>query len=256
MKTRTEDAPTATRWIALVYGAGCHGTFALAGLAMIWGLWHGMSATWGNVPWPWAVVTNALLLVQFPLGHSLFLTRRGQRWLAALAPAPYGKTLATTTYAWIASLQLLLLFTLWTPSGVILWQAEGPWLYLFGALFATSWVLLTKASFDAGPDVQSGLLGWWALFRNRLPVFPDMPETGLFRWVRQPIYVSFALTLCSVPIWTPDQLALAVTYTLYCLLAPRLKERRFLRFYGDRFRAYQARVPYWLPRAPKKHPHG
>ncbi len=34
-------------------------------------------------------------------------------------------------------------------------------------------------------------------------------------------------TLWTVPVWTPDQLALAISFTASCLLAPRLKEHRF-----------------------------
>jgi protein-S-isoprenylcysteine O-methyltransferase Ste14 len=74
-----------------------------------------------------------------------------------------------------------------------------------------------------------------------------MPTRGLFRLVRQPIYVAFAMTLWTVPTWTPDQLLLATTLTLYCLLGPRLKERRFDRIFGADWRAYRARVPYWFP---------
>jgi protein-S-isoprenylcysteine O-methyltransferase Ste14 len=108
--------------------------------------------------------------------------------------------------------------------------------------------MLIKASYDAGAEVQSGALGWMSLAASRKPVFPDMPETGLFRIIRQPIYVAFALTTWTVPVWTPDQLALALCLTAYCLLAPMMKERRFKARYGDRFEAYRARVPYALPR--------
>ncbi|MEO0388208.1 MAG: isoprenylcysteine carboxylmethyltransferase family protein [Pseudomonadota bacterium] len=234
--------------LALLYGALCHGLFGLAGLLMLWGLYTGMTGTFGRLDWPLAGFVNALLLIQFPLGHSWLLSPRGQRLLAALAPPAHGKTLATTTYAAIASLQLLLLFGLWTPSHVILWQAEGAMLWLMTALFAASWAYLAKASFDAGPELQSGALGWMALLRGRRPVFPDMPERGLFRITRQPIYLGFAMTLWTMPIWTLDQLTLAILYTGYCVFGPRLKERRFLKLYGDRFSAYRARVPYWLPR--------
>ena len=92
-------------------------------------------------------------------------------------------------------------------------------------------------------ELQIGALGLMSLLQN-IPVrFPDMPQGGLFRLIRQPIYVAFALTLWTVPVWTPDQLALAVIFTTYCLLAPRRKERRFCLIHGDRFRAYQAHVP-------------
>jgi protein-S-isoprenylcysteine O-methyltransferase Ste14 len=72
--------------------------------------------------------------------------------------------------------------------------------------------------------------------------------------IRQPIYVAFALTLWTVPVWTPDQMVLAVSYTGYCLLAPRLKERRFAARYGDRFARYRAEVPYALPRLSARDP--
>jgi steroid 5-alpha reductase family enzyme len=110
---------------------------------------------------------------------------------------------------------------------------------------------------DAGAEVQSGALGWMSLMARIRPVFPDMPDRGLFRVIRQPIYVAFALTLWTVPVWTPDQLALALGYTGYCLIAPRLKERRFAARYGARFERYRDAVPYALPRltSAKEPPH-
>lgn len=233
--------------LALVYGALCHGLFGLAVLSMIAAMFFGMSESFGAVPAPWHILANALLILQFPLGHSLLLTKRGNRWLGALAPGGHGQTLGVTSYAIIASLQLLVLFVFWTPSGIVWWRAEGVALILVCAAYGASWLLLLKASYDAGAEVQSGALGWLSLLQKIRPVFPDMPTTGLFKFIRQPIYVAFALTLWTVPVWTPDQLAIALSYTAYCLLAPRLKERRFERLYGARFKSYQARVPYVVP---------
>ena len=167
------------------------------------------------------------------------------RWLI---PGPHGAILATTTYAIIASAQLLALFALWTPSGIIWWRAEGAVFWALTTAYAASWLLLTKASFDAGAEVQSGALGWMSLMARIRPVFPDMPTQGMFRLIRQPIYIAFALTLWTVPVWTPDQLVLALLYTAYCLFAPRLKERRFAARYGVEFDNYRAEVPYALPR--------
>jgi methanethiol S-methyltransferase len=233
--------------LALCMGVLCHSVFALAVLAMIAAMFFGMSESLGRVVWPWALLANAFLVLQFPLAHSLLLTKRGRAWISKLLPGPHGHTLATTTYALIASLQLLALFALWTPSGIIWWRAEGWALWAVIVLYTSAWLLLMKASFDAGAEVQSGGLGWLSLMQNIKPVFPDMPETGLFRVMRQPIYVAFALTLWPVAVWTPDQLALAVSYTAYCLLAPRLKEKRFSAIYGQRFEDYKKRVPYVWP---------
>ena len=233
--------------LALTFGVAVHVVFTVAVLAMVLAMYFGMSQSFGTVRWPYAALVNALLVLQFPLVHSLFLTSRGTHWLAKLVPGPHGGTLGTTTYAIIASLQLLALFTLWTPSGIVWWSAEGTALYVLTGAYAAAWLMLLKASWDAGAEVQAGALGWMSLMKNAKPRFPDMPTTGLFHLIRQPIYVAFALTLWTVPVWTPDQLALALALTAYCLAAPKLKERRFQQRYGDRFRAYQRRVPYAVP---------
>ena len=240
--------------LALTLGVLCHALFAAGVLAMIAAMFFGLSESYGTVPWPWAALANAALIVQFPLAHSAFLTGPGGRLLDRLIPGPHGQTLANTTYATLASAQLLALFALWTPSGIVWWRAEGAIFWAISAAYVASWLILVKASFDAGAEVQSGALGWMSLLSRIRPVFPDMPTQGLFRLIRQPIYLAFALTLWTVPVWTPDQLMLAVCFTAYCLLAPRLKERRFAARYGDRFTQYQAGVPYMLPRLPKEPP--
>jgi methanethiol S-methyltransferase len=241
--------------LALAFGIACHLTFAAAVLAMIAAMFFGLSEGFGRVPWPWALLANAALIAQFPLAHSLLLTGRGGRLLARLVPGPHGPTLATTTYALIASLQLLALFALWTPSGIVWWRAEGLVFWLICGAYGLSWLILGKASFDAGAEVQSGALGWISLLARIKPIFPDMPTLGLFRIIRQPIYVAFAMTLWTVPVWTPDQLALAISFTAYCFLAPRLKEQRFAARYGERFARYRAATPYVLP-GKQRHVHG
>jgi protein-S-isoprenylcysteine O-methyltransferase Ste14 len=234
--------------IALALGAGviCHASFALAVAAMILAMGFGMSKSFVQVPGAWAWGANLLLLMQFPALHSIFLTRAGQAVLARLAPQ--GSTLATTTYASIASVQLFALFAFWTPSGVVWIAFEGGALWLSLLAYAASWLFLIKASWDAGAEVQSGALGWLSLMAARRPIFPDMPETGTFRYIRQPIYLAFALTTWCVPVWTPDQLLLASVLSAYCLLAPIKKERRMRARHGARFDAYAARVPYMIPR--------
>ncbi|MFQ6547674.1 methyltransferase family protein [Aestuariibius sp. 2305UL40-4] len=237
--------------IALAWGAACHGAFAIGVGLMIYHLFFGLSRSWGAVPWPWAALANLALLAQFPLAHSLLLTGKGRKILALLGP---DERLATTNYALIASLQLALLFAFWTPSGILLWQAQGTLFWVMCTAYAAAWGYLGLAILQGGLQLQSGMLGWLAMARGRTPQFPDMPTHGLYRLTRQPIYLGFALTLWTMPTYTPDQLALAIFWTAYCVLAPLHKEKRFAKIHGDRFRAYQKRVPYWLP-LPRKAPH-
>ena len=237
--------------LALGYGIVCHTCFALGVVTMMVAMFFGMSRSLGVVPAPWNWLANAALLLQFPVGHSLLLTSRGRAALSRMAPAGAGSTLSTTTYVTLAACQVFVLFAFWSPTGTVWWQAGGPVLAIMSLLYALSWLLLGKSMLDAGLALQTGSLGWVALLRGRKPVYPPMPVTGLFRFTRQPIYVSFTLTLWTVPTWTPDQLAVAVTLTVYCLAAPLLKEKRFRRIYGQAFSSYSERVPYWLPRLRK-----
>jgi len=247
VKTPAFPIPVRLRGLAIFYGLACHVLFITGVGAMIAAMYFGMDRSLGRVPAPWSFFANALLLIQFPLAHTFLLSAKGRSWLGRLAPQRIGSPLATTTYAMIASIQVLLLFTLWSPSGVVWWRAEGAVLIVLSCLYAVAWLLLLKAIVDAGFALQTGLLGWWAVARNRAPRFPPMPKTGLFRLIRQPIYVAFALTLWTVPTWTPDQLAVSLTLTAYCLIGPLFKEARFAKRFGAEFRAYQAHVPYWFP---------
>ncbi len=233
--------------VALSYGLVCHLCFALGVGTMMVAMYFGMSRSLGGLSAPWSWVANGALIVQFPLVHSLLLTGRGRSVLARLAPSGTGTTLAPTTYVTIAAIQIFALFALWSPSGTIWWQARGVELAIVAPLYAASWLLLGKSMADAGLGLQTGSLGWVALLRGRKPAYPPMPVTGLFRFTRQPIYVAFTLTLWTVPTWTPDQLVVAVAFTLYCLIAPLFKEARFRRIYGEAFDAYSRKVPYWLP---------
>lgn len=255
-----EIAPQASRRsaMALGYGAVCHASFALGVGSMMVAMFFGMSRSLGPVSTPWSWIANALLLAQFPLMHSFLLSRRGRKLLGRLGPRGTGGTLSSTSFATIASWQIFLLFACWSPSGTIWWQASGLSLALLTTLYAASWLLLGKAMSDAGLALQTGSLGWVALFRNKKPEYPKMPQQGLFRICRQPIYVAFAFTLWTVPTWSPDQLMVAVVLTAYCLIGPLFKEARFRRMYSSAFDDYSRRVPYWLPwpRKTRISPHG
>ncbi len=59
--------------------------------------------------------------------------------------------------------------------------------------------------------------------------------------------LAFTCTVWTVPVWTPDQLLIAIGLTAYCLIGPLFKEARFTRQFGQTFIDYQKIRPYWLP---------
>ncbi len=222
--------------------------FAVAVVFMATGLYSGMQTGLGTLHGHAATITNCVLMVQFPILHSLFLSSRGRRALARIVPFGEGRRLAATAYATFASLQVLVTFMLWSPSGAVLWRPTAGVLVLAQIAFVSSWLFLMVALVQSGLGLQTGSIGWRALLRNEQPRYPKMPQTGLFSVCRQPIYLGFGLLLWTGPVWTPDHLLLACTWSAYCLLGPLLKERRFRTLYGETFVNYQRAVPYILPR--------
>lgn len=232
------------RTIAL--GAACHTTFLVAITTMIVSLHQGLQLGLGRLAGRSASIANAALALSFPLLHSWLLTRRGARLLDRLFGDGSGR-LRTTSYALVASLQLLFVFGLWSPSDRELWRAQGNTRFLFEMLFAASWLLLARAMYDAGLAIQTGWLGWSEVARGRIPRFKPFPTQGLFRFTRQPVYFAFVCTLWSSPVLTWDGILLGVVWTLYCLVGPLHKESRILAREPLRYAHYRARVPYFLP---------
>lgn len=236
------------RRVAWTWGVLTHAGFVLAVVSMAWALSRGMHVGLGRLEGTRRWIANGALLVQFPLLHSLLLGRRGARVLARLAPTGMGRSLSTTTFSALAALQLCATFWLWSPSSSGAWHASGAPAIALIAAHVVAWTFLVVALHDAGLGLQTGWIGWRALLKGREPAYPPMPERGLFALCRQPIYLGFLLVLWTGPTWSVDRLALGGVWGVYCLLAPRLKERRHARIHGERFAAYRRRVPYMIPR--------
>ena len=235
------------RWmIAFLYGLLCHVIFTVSVVSMLVAMYFGMSQSFGKIPHPYSYFFNLLLLLQFPIAHSFLLSSVGKKFLLYFSPKQYSKTLAPTIFAIIASIQLFLLFFCWTPSQITVWEASGASYFLMCTLYGSSWLLLIWASIDAGAELQSGALGWMSLAQNKAPKFPELPTFGLFKFIRQPIYASFALTTWTTPNWTLDQLLIAVVFTAYCVIAPIFKEKRLEKRFGDKFTNYKSQVPYMI----------
>ncbi|GMV91406.1 MAG: hypothetical protein AMXMBFR82_11840 [Candidatus Hydrogenedentota bacterium] len=232
---------------AVVFGLLTHAVFAVSVLVMVFGLYSGLRSGHGHLHGWWAALGNAMLIAQFPLVHSFLLSKRGRRILARLAPGKVGADLAPTTYVFTASLQLLATFELWSPSGITLFDPSGGVRWLSLALFVASWIFLIKALTDSGLALQTGYLGWSSVARGKRLDYGDFPQHGLFKLIRHPVYLGFALVLWTAPIHTLDGVILAALWTVYCVAGPLLKESRFHAWYGERYARYRDAVPYMLP---------
>lgn len=234
--------------LALLAGILCHFSFLIAVGLMAYQFYFGFADPFFPASEGRGLVTNIFLILQFPIIHSLLLSQAGRRLLTKIVPLGIGGDLATTTFAFISSLQLIAVFLLWTPTGIILWEPHGVIRAVFGTLFICSWIFLGKAIFDTNLALHSGYLGWGAVVRGEKPYFPPPQCRGTTQYIRNPIYLAFALILISGPVWSLDHILFAGIWGLYCLIGPLFKEQRLRKWYGQTYQSYREKVPYMVPK--------
>ncbi|MEQ8791494.1 MAG: hypothetical protein RIC55_34845 [Pirellulaceae bacterium] len=186
-----------------------------------------------------ALLFDAALAVQFAVSHSLLLwppvQKRLKRWIAGEF---YG-----SAYSVVACLSLLLLFSAWQTSPVVLWRMHGLAVVGMHAGFYVSWGALFYSLSLTGFGYQTGWTQWccW-FFRRTLPRRAFQPR-GAYLWFRHPIYASFLGLLWFTPTMTLDHAVLTGLWTVYLLYGSYLKDERLAFFLGDDYRRYQAAVP-------------
>lgn len=233
------------RILALALGALCHLSFLAAVGTMMLALYGGMRVNTLSLPMGTALAIDLLLVLQFPILHSLMLHPSGRTFLSRLFPGELGKHLVTTTFVIAASAQLLLLFTLWTHIGSVEWRPAQPLLTAWTTLYGVSWALLALAMTNAGLGTQMGFLGWTSVFRGKAPVYRSFPRHGLYRVCRHPVYFAMALVSVTGPVWNVDHLIIAAIFVTYCVVGPRVKERRLRKQFGAAFETHMREVPFF-----------
>jgi protein-S-isoprenylcysteine O-methyltransferase Ste14 len=233
------------RLLALSLGILCHLSFCTAVVMMAVALFGSMRISPLSLPWVGALSLDLLLLIQFPLLHSVMLRPSGRAFLSRLFPGELGKHLVTTTFVIAASTQLLLLFVLWAHIGTFEWIPPQPLLDVWTIVYGAAWLLLAVAMTNAGLGTQMGFLGWMSVYRGRAPVYRPFPQHGLYKVCRHPVYFAMALVSIAGPVWNIDHLIIATVFAAYCVIGPRVKERRLLKTFGATFETHMNEVPFF-----------
>lgn len=128
--------------------------------------------------------------------------------------------------------------------GPVLYRIPSPlsWLFLAGQATAAVLIVIGILHTDA-----------WHFLGLRQVVGPargaesKLVTTGLYRYVRHPLYTAGLLFLWLTPVMTTTLLALFLSLSLYLYVGSYFEERRLLAEFGDAYADYQRRVPRLIP---------
>ncbi len=177
------------------------------------------------VLWPWAVTIDVGLLAFFALPHSLLARSGVKRALARWLPAENERS----AYALVAAATLSLLMWQWRPIAIEVWHVGATaGRYVLWGLAAAGWLLAGLAMLALGHRELLGL---------RQPQV-GLITTGVYRRLRDPIFIGFAFGIWSVPSMTLGHLLLAVGMSTYLIVGVTFERRDLVAKYGEHYTAY------------------
>jgi protein-S-isoprenylcysteine O-methyltransferase Ste14 len=178
-------------------------------------------------------------------------------WLASLALKAWAKRqygelarriyrIAYNIFAVLSLLPVLALPAL-LPDGR-LYSVPMPW-----ALLLMGIQLLSVAVVGVGL-LQTGVWSFLGLKqlagRREVGEEDQLVLTGLYRWVRHPLYTAGLVFLWVTPIMTRNLLSLYAGLSAYLAIGAIIEERKLLAIFGEAYARYQDQTPMLVPRLP------
>jgi protein-S-isoprenylcysteine O-methyltransferase Ste14 len=197
-----------------------------------------------GAPLGWALAINGGLVLAFALQHSVMARPAFKKLWTRLVPEPIERS----TYVLLSCVVLIGLFAFWQPIKLVVWDLPaGPARWLAWGLFATGWVMVPAVTFMIHHFDLFGTRQVW-LHLNGKPYAPLPFRTPmLYKHMRHPLYVGWAIAFWSAPTMTAGHLLLAAALTGYMLVAVIFEERDLVAHFGHRYEEYRRRVPMFIP---------
>lgn len=187
-------------------------------------------------------------VLMYGVVHSLLASfwakGRIRRWMGTSLDRWY--RLAYNLFATVSLLPVLALPALLTDKR--LYSIPSPWVYL-----------TVIGQFLAVLALVIGLLqtGVWSFLGLRQLIgsreeSSSLNVTGLYRYVRHPLYTAGLAFIWLTPVMTFNLLALNLGLTIYLVVGAMFEERRLRREFGEEYAHYQVRTPMLIPGLPRR----
>jgi len=194
------------------------------------------------------MITSAILIFLAVAAYGLVHSLLASLPVKAQAQRLFGETgrrLYRLVYNGIAVVTFLPLLALTAAlPGKTLYRLPLPWSLLALGLQLLAFLTLVWAVLQTG---AFSFLGLGALSGSTDAGASRLVTSGLYRFVRHPIYTAGLLFIWASPVMTSNLLALYLGVTLYIFIGAQHEEYRLVREYGDAYREYQRRTPMLIP---------
>jgi protein-S-isoprenylcysteine O-methyltransferase Ste14 len=165
--------------------------------------------------------------------------------LAAQSGSPLASRFYRLGYNLIAVVSLLPVMTLAALlPGRWLYTIRPPWLYLTIFLQASACVMLAVGLLQTG---VLEFLGIKQLLHSRAETAGQFITSGLYHWMRHPLYTAGLIIIWLAPVMNTNLLALNAGLSIYLVLGAHVEERKLVHEFGESYEDYRRRTPMFIP---------
>jgi methanethiol S-methyltransferase len=182
-----------------------------------------------------ATAIDLLLFTVFALHHSILARPGPKQFMERLVSLELERSL----YTWIASALFIIVCSAWVPVSGTLYQLDSPWRFAGYAVQVLGIILTLRAS--RALDVLE-LAGVRQTQPAKESANTGLNTTGLYGFVRHPLYFSWTLIVFGAPDMTATRFVFAVASTFYLALAIPWEERGLITTFGDEYESYRKKV--------------
>jgi hypothetical protein len=216
--------------------------------------------------WPWVSIQDLpipvlatwdlLLFFIFGFLHSLTAQPFIHKWIHRFVPDQGLRTV----YLTLTGLSLLVMMGLWQNTGTIVWALPLPVQMAYAVSLLLFWSCMAACGWIVQGFDPLEFVGLRQIYMSnsdlmRTSGMPLLKTSGVYGWVRHPIYSFTLLAFLLTPVMSLDRLLLTAATTVYLIFAIPLEERKLIGIFGSAYEDYRRKVPAVIPQLiewPKK----
>jgi protein-S-isoprenylcysteine O-methyltransferase Ste14 len=194
------------------------GTLYLIGASILWGVVHSVLASHGFKHFLRQAVGADVFFRLYRFAYNLFSA---------------------------ASLFPILVMLVSFPDRAI-YTIPEPWVYLTTIFQGLAAIALIAGVMQTGPMEFAGLAQLAPSYGDSKP--SELVTTGLYAYVRHPLYTAGLAFIWFSPEMTVNRLVLWSIFSFYIIIGSWFEERKLLRDFGSIYAEYKAKTPMLIPK--------